>query len=403
VSEHQDARIEIDPTGDVRKQSLALPSSWCVALIEGESESPLQLVATRDLRAWVRRKLEEQIDEKPSKRVDYVPLMRAVRFWRVDSEIEADFVFLRESRSRFPPHRRPPMPERNAHLVVIDPADPHPHFLRIDATAARNPSHDSLATFGPFDEKSRADQWIESIEDAFDLCRYPRELRAAPAGRPCTYKQIGRCAAPCDGSVPMSWYRDRIRDAIRVLDDQDAEIQRIESHMKQLAADQRFEEAGALHARHKRLKIVAQHNPGRVTRCAFVTLQPGSRRGRSRLLLVDHASITEVVAIIDERISQEQFKAIQALLHTKSDQTSSDEGMGPHPNTISPDGEWLGILAHRVRREGPSRWTSPARLSVAWLREAYRQLSLPAKDQGVVSSVEPSTTLDSYSAQEGQV
>lgn len=402
MSEHQDARIEIDPAGDVRKQSLALPPHWCVALIEGESESPLQLVTTRDLRAWVRRKLEEQIDEKLSKRVDYAPLMRAVRFWRVDSDIEADFVFLRESRSRFPPHRRPPMPERNAHLVVIDPADPQPHFHRIDATDTRAATSASLATFGPFDEKSRADRWIESIEDAFDLCRYPRELRSAPAGRPCAYKEIGRCAAPCDGSVPMSWYRDRVIDAIRVLDDEASEIERIEAHMKQLAADQKFEEAGALHARHKRLKIVAQLNPGRVTQCAFVTLQPGPRRGRSRLLFVDHASITEVAAIIDEKISQEHVKAIHSLLRDVLNPTSVNAATGPNSGERSPDGEWLGILAHRVRREGPTRWTSPARLSVAWLREAYRQLSLPPKSKDIASSLDPSTGLDVFTLPEGE-
>ncbi len=395
MSDHQADRIEIDPSGDVRKQSLALPPQWCVALIEGESESPLQLVTTRDLRAWVRRKLDEPVDEKLSKRVDYTALMRAVRFWRVDSDIEADFVFLRESRRRFPSHRRPPMPERKAHLVVIDPSDPHPHFHRIDATDTSISQSERVAIFGPFDEKSRADRWIESIEDALDLCRYPRELRAAPSGRPCAYKEIGRCAAPCDGSVPMAWYRDRIGEAVHAIDNLSSEVDRIESEMKRLAAQQKFEEAGALHARHKRLKIVAQLDPGRAHRCAFVTLQPGPRRGRSRLLFVDHASITEVVAIIDERISPELVKAIHAHLIETHHLTRDLSHIDPQPHAATPDGEWLGILAHRVRREGPTRWTAPARLSVAWLREAYRQLSLPPKPESGKSPDVPLTSFDS--------
>jgi len=51
---------------------------------------------------------------------------------------------------------------------------------------------------------------IEIAEDAFDLCRYYNVLVEAPGARACAYKEMGKCPAPCDGSISMEQYRGMV-------------------------------------------------------------------------------------------------------------------------------------------------------------------------------------------------
>ena len=55
---------------------------------------------------------------------------------------------------------------------------------------------------------------IDAIADAFDLCRDPRHLAAAPNAQPCSYMQMGRCVGPCDGTIDADAYRKVVADAL---------------------------------------------------------------------------------------------------------------------------------------------------------------------------------------------
>src|SRR5947207_15818153 len=60
---------------------------------------------------------------------------------------------------------------------------------------------------GPVEDKHAAARLIELVEDLFDLCRYYNILLESPRGKACAYKEMGKCPAPCDGSIGIEHYR----------------------------------------------------------------------------------------------------------------------------------------------------------------------------------------------------
>ena len=67
-------------------------------------------------------------------------------------------------------------------------------------------------------DKTSAGKLIDTLEDLFDLCRYHNILLQTPNGKPCGRGEMGKgCPAPCDGSVPMSWYHEQLDHALAFL------------------------------------------------------------------------------------------------------------------------------------------------------------------------------------------
>lgn len=63
---------------------------------------------------------------------------------------------------------------------------------------------------------------MDTLIAGFDLCRYYHILIEAPNGNACAYKEMGRCPAPCDGTVSMAHYHQQMRDAIDCAADRNA-------------------------------------------------------------------------------------------------------------------------------------------------------------------------------------
>ncbi len=166
--------------------------------------------------------------------------------WRVIcSRFEADWVYLENARRSWPRDDRGINQRWKIHWVVLDPQAPHPIF-----TASQQPQGPPKLCFGPLGSAQQARALVELLEDLFDLCRYPHILRQAPHGQACAYKQMDRCPAPCDGSIPMAQYRGQIEQAVRFLT-QPRELwaQQIAQQMRRAADGREFEQA----ARFKRL------------------------------------------------------------------------------------------------------------------------------------------------------
>ena len=72
---------------------------------------------------------------------------------------------------------------------------------------------------GPVEDKNVAGKLIEDIADWFDLCRYYHILVESPNAKACAYKEMGKCPAPCDGSISMPQYRRMIEWSSRAIVD----------------------------------------------------------------------------------------------------------------------------------------------------------------------------------------
>lgn len=303
------ARARFD-VADVAPFVEAVPAKAAVALFLNRDGQPLQLICTKNLRAMLRRRLGSPDAEEVApagKRVDYRSLVGEVAWRRVDSDFEMDIVYIEAARQAFPAQWRRLIPDRSAHFVAIELAHDHPDFIRISDPAASK----GAAVFGPFPDKAKADRWIETARDAFDLCRYRTILAQAPDGRACAYKQMNKCPAPCDGTVEMGIYRNGVSRAVQAIRSPAAFIDELSAAMKQHAGRLEFEQAGKVKTRLTTFGQLAE-GPYRGVRPIeafdFVSIQPGPRRNTAKIFVLTASALGEIAAVTDPALTLDDLQ-----------------------------------------------------------------------------------------------
>ncbi|HEX8325281.1 MAG TPA: hypothetical protein VF595_15375 [Tepidisphaeraceae bacterium] len=364
-----DGQLDLDPCRPLDVSLRGVPAKWCVYLMSDADDRPVQMLCVRNLRASLRRRLGEPIEAGPSKRVDYRDLVRRVRWKRVDNPLESDLAFLDVARIVYPQTWQKIVTRRAVWWVHVDGDATHPRWRVTD-----DPLPGCGTAFGPLPEKGPATRLAEKLEDLFDLCRYHNVLVQAPSGPPCAYKDMGRCPAPCDGSVSMQQYRTLVDWSVRTLADPNAEIDQQIERMKEAAAEMRFELAGRIKAFIDGLKSLTSGDWRFVRpagRFAFVSLQAGPAKGQAKLIHVTLGGCVERLGLIGEPTD---FPALPAV-----------------PMATKIDPERLGlIVAHLFNPKSggvflpESQWTRPALLA-AYKNVTKQTIDKPAdEDEGVV-------------------
>jgi excinuclease UvrABC nuclease subunit len=263
-----------------------LSSGPGVFVLEDERGGTLALATTANLRRAVAARLEP-IDaaEGPTRRIDYRQLARTVRAVPVGSAFEADWAYLQLARERSP----------GACTLALDRWQSW--FIHGEADAAfpqwtktAHPTRASGVHIGPFADKHSAARYMDILDDTFDLCRYHHILVQAPHGTACAYKEMGKCPAPCDGSVSMDHYRARVRQAIEFAS---TPISQYRSTLEQQLAqvEQQSHERDAGQCRTLLERTAAADKPGfalvdRLDRFRFVAVMASERVGWARLFVI---------------------------------------------------------------------------------------------------------------------
>ena len=267
----------------------ALPAKPGVFAIENELGHTLALSATANLRRAVVRKLQpSEAGVKPSRHIEYRAIAHWVRALRVSSGFEADWAWLQHARLRLPQTYKASMDRWQAWFVQCDPQAAFPEFTKTAHPLLRPGS--TIVHIGPFPEKHAAGRYIDMLEDSFDLCRYHHVLVQSPHGSACAYKEMGRCPAPCDGTVSMDHYRSQVHEAIefaRTPLDQWRASEELE--MNQASASLNFEKAQRHRQRSERTLIASRSEFAQVNRLekfAFVAVLPGETEHLARIFLI---------------------------------------------------------------------------------------------------------------------
>ncbi len=125
-------------------------------------------------------------------------------------------------------------------------AEEYPKLL-----VTRERRSDKARYFGPYSGTAAAYGALEAVVRAFSLptCKrsFPKDIGRE---RPCIYKDMGRCIAPCAGAVTAEEYRELMRGAERVLGgDARAVKERVRAEMEEAADRLEFERAALLRDR----------------------------------------------------------------------------------------------------------------------------------------------------------
>lgn len=374
-----DQHARFDPAGDFEAFLRSVPAKWVVYLFSDADDRPVQLLCVKNLRASLQRRLGGDEQVGPSRRVNYRDLVRHVRFRRVDSAFEADWLYFEAARQLFPKSYQGMVGFRPAWFIHVNPESEFPRYIKT-TDLSRPGLH-----IGPVEDKHVAARLIQLVEDLFDLCRYYNLLCESPNAKACAYKEMGKCPAPCDGSISMEQYRHVIEWSARTLVDPADFVRMHIRRMQHAATELQFETAGKIKAYVDQLSQLGK-GPFRHARLLkdfqFVSFQHGPRAGTVRVFLIARGRIAEVACMITEPRWPAELLAI--LLH------AAEKAGNVHETVDLVGAERIGIVAHHLfsGKPGHGAFVRLDELNEKGIIRTYRDLlKRPAEEEGEVEGV----------------
>ncbi|MBN2446113.1 MAG: hypothetical protein JXO22_05285 [Phycisphaerae bacterium] len=302
-----------------------LPGVPAVYLFVDDAGRPVQLLTTQALRRVATSRLTDP--ERPKRgREDLAALVRGVRWRPVASPFEARWWYWRLARRMYPREYRKLVSFGPAWFLHVDWQRPIPE-IRISERAWR----DEGEFVGPWPSRRQAQEALDGLLDLFDLCRYAEQVRKAPHGQRCTYAEMGRCDAPCDGSVPLETYERRNRAAWAFAGGAVADwIDDAEQRMRGLAGELAFERAGILKAqlefaRQWRSKWLHRVRP--LEQFNFLLALPVTRRKAWKLFLLRAGAMDDGPTIPQRKLVQQTPEWLRERLAVSPPVTDKIERM----------------------------------------------------------------------------
>lgn len=322
--------LSFDPSADFDSFLHLVPVQWVVYLLADADDRPVQLLCVKNLRYSLKRRLGGAETVGPSKRVNYRELVRRIHYSPVYSAFEADWVYLEAARRIFPESYQGMVGFQPAWFLHVDPDAAFPRYTKtIDLS-------DRPGVFvGPVEDKHAAARLMQLAEDTFDLCRYYNILLESPNGKACAYKEMGKCPAPCDGTISMDEYRTMVQRSIETVITPANFVAEQTLLMQRAAQLLQFEEAKKIKQRMDEVSTLGRgpfRHVNLLREFTFVSIQRGPRADTAKIFLVACAEIEEAAAILDatadhsELIAHLRNRAL--FLSERPMTTAATEGVG---------------------------------------------------------------------------
>ena len=221
----------------LREKANALPSSPGVYLMKSKEGTVIYVGKSRKLSSRVASYFTG--NDHPQKTARMVSLVDDFDTILCDSEIEALGLENTLIKKYAPKYNVKLKDAKSYPYIAVTFGD----YPRIFVTRER--ARDGGRYFGPYSGTSDAYANLDTVRRLFRLptCRrrFPEEIGKE---RPCIYRQMGRCIAPCTGEVTKKEFNDAVRAAMAVLSGATAEAERrLREEMMAAAEAERFEAA----------------------------------------------------------------------------------------------------------------------------------------------------------------
>jgi DNA polymerase-3 subunit epsilon len=291
--------------------------------------------------------------------------------------LQADVVELRLIAAHAPRYnRRSKFPERQLWIKITE--EPFP---RLSVVPAVRP--DGATYFGPFRRRQSAEDVIWAIYDGFPIRQCTPRLSATKLINPCALAEMGRCSAPCDGTISRADYAvivERVRAALSL--DVRAAVAGVQPRLSRLAEQLRFEEATTIR---RRLETLAQtgrrfHRVHSLASCSEIVAAK-LVDGHWEIHVIRYGRLAAAALCTPSEVPQAMARAAVATAETVSQPAGSLPAAGieeteriadwleqPGVRLIEIAGDWMwplhGVLDHEalVRQLGiVSQDSSPVR------------------------------------------
>lgn len=225
-------------TAQRRKRHLAehLPHAPGVYLFVDDAARVLYVGTSRDLRTRVRSYFTSS--ETRTRMGEMIGIAHEVRAVECATALEARVRELRliaEHKPRY--NRRSRFPERTHFLKIT--REPWPRLSLVTRVL-----DDDATYLGPLGSRKVAERCLAALHETFALRQCAGRLPKAPSRAACALAELGRCLAPCDGSVTPERYEAEVTSVRRALEGDPAPVvDHVTERMAGYAAQERYEEA----------------------------------------------------------------------------------------------------------------------------------------------------------------
>jgi DNA polymerase III subunit epsilon len=235
----------------------------------------------------------------------------AVDHWACPTPLEAavrEVRLIHAERPRF--NRRSKHPERAVWVKLTAE-----RFPRLSVVRARRA--DGATYLGPLPSRRVADRVVEALHDVAPIRRCTDRIGARTRFPACALKEMGRCLAPCDGTVDVAGYGSAAAAITAALGaDPAAAVTLLHGRMTGLAADGRFEEAAGARDRLRAL-LGAVQRARRIEALQACPVLVASRpaSGRREVIVVRGAALVASAACAPSELEQ----TVASLLGTAAE------------------------------------------------------------------------------------
>ena len=171
----------------------------------------------------------------------------SVEWIQVSNEVEAlmlEFTLIKEHRPRFNVRL---VDDKSYPFLAVTVADPWPR-----PQVMRGAKRKSVRYFGPFAHAYAIRETLDLLLRTFPLrtCTDAKLERHRRMGRPCLLFHIEKCSGPCVGEIDSAGYQALVKELIEFLEgDTDAIVTRLETQMREAAAELEYERAARMRDR----------------------------------------------------------------------------------------------------------------------------------------------------------
>lgn len=256
----------VDSQGKLKQMASQLPESPGVYKFFGPKNKLLYIGKATSIKNRVRSYFSKDLEEKRSPLISkMMGEAKSVKFEKTASVLEALILEARLIKKFTPPYNTADKDQKSWNFVVVT-EEKFPRVLLVRERELTSPP-DPLSLprrvgtktntkikekFGPFTNSGQLREALKIVRKIFPF----RDKCLPGQGKPCFNRQIGLCPGVCTGEISEKDYIKNINRLIKFFRGEKTKIiTEMESEMKSLAKERKFEEAGEI----KRKKFALKH------------------------------------------------------------------------------------------------------------------------------------------------
>ena len=224
----------------LRDKANSLPMSAGVYIMKNADGDIIYVGKSKKLKNRVSSYFSTQHTSPKTARM--VSLVRDFDYIVCDTEIEA-LALENTLIKKHSPRYNIKLKDAKSYPYIKVTAEDYPKLL-----VTRSRKSDKSRYFGPYQGASQAHTALDAVVKIFGLATCKRQFpRDIGKERPCIYRDMGRCVAPCTGAVSSEEYRALVKQAEWVLDGNiKGTLDVLRRDMEFAAEEMEFERAAAL-------------------------------------------------------------------------------------------------------------------------------------------------------------